>query len=91
MRERLVGLRHLVRVFSLLHRRAAVVGRVEQLGRQLVGHRSLGRAAGGADHPAHGQRRPPLRAHLDRHLVGRAADPARLDLDGRLDVVDGAS
>src|SRR5205823_7764567 len=38
MRERFVGLRHLVRVFPLLHCRAPVVGRVEQLGSQLVGH-----------------------------------------------------
>src|SRR4030095_6420292 len=31
VRERLVGLRHLVRVFTLLHGRAPVVGGVEQL------------------------------------------------------------
>src|SRR5207249_1981248 len=36
VRERLVGLCHLVRVFPLLDRRAAVVGRVEQLGGELV-------------------------------------------------------
>src|SRR5450432_4280754 len=29
------------------------------------------------------------RAHLDRHLIVRAADAARLDLDHRLDVVQG--
>jgi hypothetical protein len=31
----------------------------------------------------------PVRAHFDRHLVRRAADPPRLHLDGRLHVVDG--
>src|SRR3989442_1322028 len=88
MRERLVGLRHLVRVFSLLHGGAAVAGGIEQLGGQLVGHAPLGPPTGGADDPPHGERRAPIRSHLDRHLVRRAADPARLDLDGRLHIVD---
>src|SRR5919109_5528451 len=66
MRERLVGLRHLVRVLSFLHRHAAVVGGVEQLGRQLVGHAALGAPAGRADHPAHGERGPAVGGHLDR-------------------------
>src|SRR5438093_12988687 len=60
MRERFVGLRHLVRVFSFLHGRAAVARRVEQLGGQLVGHAPLGPPAGGADDPPHGQPRPPV-------------------------------
>src|SRR5207302_2357205 len=41
VREGLVGLGHLVRVFALLHRVAAVVGGVDQLGRQLLVHRLL--------------------------------------------------
>src|SRR6267143_1424857 len=41
MRERFVGLRHLVRVFPLLHGGAAVVGGVQQLGRELLGHAAL--------------------------------------------------
>ena len=41
-----------------------------------------------ADQPAHGQRLAPLRADLDRHLVGGAADPPGLHLDHRLDVLD---
>src|SRR2546426_430860 len=76
MRERLVGLRHLVGVFPLLHGRAAVVGGVEQLGGELLGHAALGPPARGADHPAHGQRRTAVGPHLDRHLVRRAADAA---------------
>src|SRR6266513_1176405 len=87
--ERLVGLRHLVRVLALLDRRAAVVGRVEQLGGELVRHRALGPPPRGADDPAHRERRAPVGAYLDRHLVRRAAHAARLHLDGRLHVVDG--
>src|SRR5882724_3586039 len=54
--ERLVGLRHLMRVLALLHGGAAV--------------------ARGVDDPPHRQRRPSIGTHLDRHLVGRAADPS---------------
>src|SRR4029450_9356438 len=87
--EGLVGLRHLVGVLSLLDRRPAVVGRVQQFGRQLVGHAPLGPSPGRTDDPAHGQRRTPIGAYLDRDLVRRATDPARLHLDRGLDVVDG--
>src|SRR3989449_7514701 len=72
MRERLVGLRHLVRVFSLLHGCAAIARRVEQLGGQLVRHAALGAPAGGADDPPHGERRAPIGTHPDRH-PGRPA------------------
>src|SRR5919204_5656760 len=89
VRERLVGLGHLVRVFALLHGRAAIVGGVEQLGCELLGHAALGAPSRGTDHPAHGQRRAAIGPHLHRHLVRRAADAARLHLDRRLDVVDG--
>src|SRR5690349_17808221 len=86
MRERLVGLRHLVSVFSLLHRGPAVVGRVEQLAGQLLGHAALGTTSGGPDEPPHAERGPPIRPHLDGHLVGGAADPAGFHLHRRLAV-----
>src|SRR3989304_7909818 len=73
--ERLVGLRHLVRVLALLHGGAAVVGRVEQLRRQLLRHRTLGPAPRGTDDPPHRERRPTARPDLARHLVRRPADP----------------
>src|SRR5438477_299235 len=75
MRERLVGLRHLVRVFSLLHRGSPVAGGVEQLGGQLLRHAPLGAPTGGPDDPPHRQRRPPVRANFDR-LCLRPATPA---------------
>src|SRR2546425_4674010 len=86
MREGLVGLRHLVRVLSLLHSRPAVVGRVQQLTGQLLRHAAFRAPPGGADHPTHGQRRSTLGPNLHRHLIGGAADAARLHLDGRLHV-----
>src|SRR5215510_5713776 len=49
--ERLVRFRHLVRVVLLLHRAAAEVGRVEQLGSELLAHRLLSPLAGVFDQP----------------------------------------
>src|SRR5437867_6011121 len=88
MRERLVGLRHLVRVFSLLHCGAAVAGGVEQLAGELLGHAALASTPGGADDPPHRQRGATFGTHFDRNLVRQTADPPRLDLDRGLYVVD---
>src|SRR3989440_1697652 len=72
--ERLVGLRHLMRVLALLHGGAAGVRGVGQLGGKLLGHRALGTAPRRAADPPHRQRRPATRAHPDRPLAGRAAE-----------------
>src|SRR5262245_52608436 len=64
MCERLVGLRHFVGVFSLLHRRPAVVGRVEQLGSQLGRHALFRSASCGPDDPSHAERRATVRTYL---------------------------
>ena len=87
MRERPVRLGHPVRVFLLLDRVALAFGGEDQLGRQALGHGLLVPAAGERDQPAHGQRRPALRPHLDRHLERGAADPAALHLERGLGVV----
>src|ERR1700687_2299202 len=89
VRERLVGLRHLVSVFALFHSRPAIVGRVQELAGEPLRHALLRAAPRGADQPAHAERRPPVRAHLDRYLVRRAANASRLDLHRRLAVVHG--
>jgi hypothetical protein len=51
-------------------------------------HGVLRAAAGGRDQPADGERLGALRANLDRHLIGRAADAAAADLDAGLHVVE---
>src|SRR2546422_984840 len=58
--ERLVGLRHLMRVLALLHGGAAVVRGVEQLGGKLLGHPALDTAPRRADDPPHRQRPPSI-------------------------------
>src|SRR5258708_10312009 len=53
VREGLVGLRHLVRVFPLLHRPPPKAGAVHELHAQLLDHVALGTLAGEGDDPAH--------------------------------------
>src|SRR5690349_11147859 len=90
VREGLVGLGHLVGVLATLHRGAEAVGRVEDLVHEALGHGLLTTLARVADEPAQRERRGAVRLDLDRDLVGRTADAAGLDLEGRLDVVERA-
>src|SRR3990167_4768085 len=89
VRERLVGVRHLVRVLALLDRATAILRSVEDLARQTFTHRPLAALHGVVDDPAHPEGRAALRTNLDRHLEGRAAYAARLHLDARLHVLEG--
>src|SRR2546427_5729524 len=57
--ERLVGLRHLMRVLALLHGGAAVVFGVEPPGGKPLRPRALRTAPPRAQDPPHRQRRPP--------------------------------
>src|SRR6266853_1765544 len=89
MRERLVGFRHAMHVFLLLHRSAARVRRVNQLVRELVHHgltRALPRIL---QQPANCERLPAERIHFHRNLVVRAANATRLHFQQRLHVLDG--
>src|SRR3954449_9391313 len=87
VREGLVGLGHLVGVLALLHRGTEAVGGVEDLVHQALVHALLATGLGVADQPAQRERGAARALDLDRDLVGRAAHTARLDLDGRLHVV----
>src|ERR1035437_3563337 len=84
----LVGLGHAVNVFLLLHRRAAPVGRIQQLVAQLVGHALFAAVAAIGDQPADGQRGAPVGIDLDRHLVVGAAHAPGLHLKQRLAILD---
>src|ERR1051326_5822460 len=76
MRERLVGFRHAVDVFLLLDRSAAIIGGVEQLIAELIGHAFFSAAAAVANQPANRQRGAPVRIDLHRYLVVGATDAA---------------
>src|ERR1700712_3717321 len=82
VRERLVRLRHLVRVLATLDGRAEAVRGVEQLVAEAVDHRLLAARPRVGDQPAQPERGRAAGAHLDRHLVGRATDTAAADLAG---------
>src|SRR5947209_17871163 len=74
--ERLVGLGHLVGVLAPLDAGTEAVARVEHLVHQPLGHRLLATLPGVADQPAQRERVGAAGLDLDRHLVGRTADPA---------------
>src|SRR5580700_7399941 len=84
VRERLVGLGHLVGVLAALHARPEAVARVKQLVHEPLGHRLLAALPGVGHDPAQRQRGAAGGTDLDRHLVGRATDPAAADLQRRL-------
>src|SRR5512142_15035 len=81
--EGAIRLGHLVRILAALDRGAQTVHRIDELGRELLAHRLAVPLAGGLDEPAHAEREAAVAADLDRHLVRRAADSPRLDLDDR--------
>src|SRR5512143_662487 len=83
MAEGLVGLGHLVGVLAALDGGAKPVRRVHELGGELLAHALATALAGGLHEPAHAERQAAIAADLDRHLVGRATDATRLDLDDR--------
>src|SRR5579875_2902837 len=94
--EGLVGLRHAVDVVFALVGVALLLDRIEQLVRELLRHRALATAASELDEPPHGEGARATRRHFDGHLVGRAADAARANLehwgeglDARLELLDG--
>src|SRR5450755_1099785 len=96
VREGLVGLRHAVDVVLALVGVALLLDRVRQLVGEPLGHVALAAGAGVVDEPADGERAGAARGHLDRHLVGGAADAAGADLqhggerlDARLELLDG--
>src|SRR4029078_1140032 len=81
MAEGPVGLGHLVRVFASLDRRAEAVHGIDELGRELFAHALAVPLAGRLDEPADTERHAAVAPDLDRDLVGRATDAARLDFD----------
>src|SRR5439155_12179028 len=83
VREGLVGLRHSVEVVLALERAALLVERVQDLARELLVHLLLPPLAREVHDPAHGERARAALRHLDRHLVVRAADAPRPNLEHR--------
>src|SRR5208283_49859 len=77
-------------VFALLDPAAAIGGCVEDFGGQPLFHRLFAARARRRNQPSHRQRIAPHRAHLARHLVVGAADPARAHLDGGTNIVERA-
>ena len=88
MRERLVGLRHLVHVVALLDDVALPLERVENLGGHGGRHAHAAAARRELRRPAERERKLPVGGDRHRHGIGRAADAAGLHLDLGLHVLD---
>src|SRR5215470_3530400 len=70
MRERLVRIGHAVSIFSLLHRIAAIAGRVQYLVGQPIDHRLLTAPARVQNEPSNREAVPAaLLIHLDGNLI----------------------
>src|ERR1051326_8638203 len=87
--ESLVALSHPMGLFLSLHGAARVLGRVEDLERELLGHALAAALAGEAHDPAPGEGQAAVGPDLDRDLVGGAAHAPRLDLEQRGGVAHG--
>src|SRR5204863_3888668 len=81
VREGLVRLGHPEDVVLALPGAALLLGRVEDLAGEAVRHRLLAAGAGELNEPAHRQGPRATGGHLDRDLVGGAADAARAHLE----------
>src|SRR5689334_17267226 len=90
MRESFISVRHAMRVVFLLHGIAAIVGGVENLGREPIRHRFFTAPARVGDNPANSQGTAPLLMNFNRNLVSRTTNAPRFNFDRRLHVVDGA-
>src|SRR5690554_535708 len=88
VREGLVGVCHLVRVFAALDCSAQAVRCVEDLVGETLGHRLLATALGVGGEPAQRERVRTVRLDLDRNLVGGTTDTAALHLKGGANVVE---
>src|SRR5215213_241650 len=88
--EGLVGLGHLVRVFAALHSGTETVHSVHELVGELLAHRLALTLAGCLDEPANAERHAPIATNLDRDLVSRPTNAARLDLDDGRRVAQGS-
>ena len=87
MGECLVGVGHLLDVFTALAGSTDAVAGIEDLVGETLGHGALTAIAGEPDHPADGKGGGTTRTNLDRHLVRGATDAAALHLELRTDVV----
>ena len=89
VRERTVGLGHLVEILATLHGSAGVLGGIDDLLREALGHGVLLALAGEVDDPTNGERGRATGVDLHRDLIGCAADALGFDLKGGADVVHG--
>src|SRR5919109_2289285 len=90
MRKGSIGLGHPVGIFLFLYRRAPAIGRINQLGRELLFHGFLATIARRLNEPAHAERQTPLWPHFDRHLISRTTDTTGATFNSGTGIFDGS-
>ena len=88
MSEGAIGLGHSMGIFLFLYRRASIIRRVDKFSRQLLFHGLFAALPRCLNQPAHAERKTSLRPHFDRHLIGRATDPAGANFDSGAGIFD---
>src|SRR5262249_43003111 len=89
MRKRLVGVGHPVSVVLFLDRVAPIAGGVQNLARKAVSHSLLAASSRIRNQPANCEAVPAsFWVDFNRHLIRRAAYPARLHLNPRFHVIN---
>ena len=86
MGESAVRFGHFVRVFTLLHRIAAIICGIEDFTREPPRHRRLVAAASSRNDPTDRQGARTVGANFDRHLIGGAANTPRTHFQRRADI-----
>ena len=88
MGERLVRLRHFMRIYFLSDRAAFILGSLQKLIGKPFGHALFRPLLGERDEPPDCEGNATFRRDLDRHLIVGAANSAGLDLEHRFDIIN---
>src|SRR5437588_12272444 len=88
MRECFVRISHAMRIVFLLYSVSAIVGCVEQLSREPIGHRFLAASARVSDDPANCQSAATFLMNFDWNLIRRSTYTSGLHFDRRPYVFD---
>src|SRR5688572_18345972 len=90
MGKRLIGVGHTMRVVLLLYGVATIIGGIENLGRETIGHRLFAARTRVGDNPTNSQGTAPLLVNFNRNLISRTTNASGLNFHRRLHVIDGS-
>ena len=89
MSKGFVGLCHAMSIFLLLNGATAIIRGIQKLGCQLFPHCLFTTRPGVGDNPSYCQRSPAILRHFHGNLVSSAPHSPGLDLQDRLNIIQG--